>query len=117
MTPAPAVATLNVQTTQGAKPVTPKPDALAHALTGMVNANNTVFNVLIRTLHEHRLLDKDKFRANLLEIAEQLTTPTGVARYDTIQFRNLAALLAGPDLPQGWQPAVIRGGKTDPKDR
>jgi hypothetical protein len=97
--------------------VSRQPDALAHALTGMVNANNTVFNVLLRTLHEHRLLDKDKFRTNLLELAEQLTTPAGGPRYDTIQFRNLAALLADPDLPQGWRPAVIQGEKTDPKDR
>ena len=96
--------------------MSPQPDALADALTGMVNANNTVFNVLIRTLHQHRLLDKDKFRANLLEVAEQLTTPAGAPRYDTVQFRNLAALLADPDLPQGWQPVVIQGGKSDPKD-
>jgi hypothetical protein len=27
----------------------------------------------------------------------------------TIQFRNLAALLADPNLPQGWQPVVIQG--------
>ena len=45
-----------------------QPDVLAIALAGAMNANNTLFNVVIRALHEHGMLDKDKFRKILFGV-------------------------------------------------
>jgi hypothetical protein len=35
---------------------------IANAIAGFANATNTLFDVLIRTLDQHRMIDKQRFR-------------------------------------------------------
>jgi hypothetical protein len=87
---------------------------------GLTNGSNTMFNVLIRTLHEHRLINKDLVSQTLLDVVREIkATPSripGIRRYDLEQFENLAKLLADPEPEPRWRPVVIQGGKDDPRD-
>jgi hypothetical protein len=72
-------------------------------IAGIMNANNTLFNMLIRVLHDQGVLDKAKVREGLLGLVRECQQPQGVPRYDVLQFENLALLLAD-DAP------VVRAG-------
>jgi hypothetical protein len=87
---------------------------IANAIAGFANATNTLFDVLIRTLDQHRMIDKEHFCQTLLDITKE--TKLGhqsLPRYDLLQFSNLATLLANPEPEPRWRPVVIQGGRSD----
>jgi hypothetical protein len=74
----------------------------------LINASNTIFNVIIRRLHEHHLIDKDVIREILTALAGE-PRPMG---YDRLQFQKLAEMLSNRDDIPGphWTPVVVQGG-------
>jgi hypothetical protein len=74
----------------------------------LINANNIIFNVIIRRLHENRLIDKDIMRAILLALADE-PRPSEPLRYDLVQFQRLAEMLSNSDPGPRWSPVVIQG--------
>ena len=87
-------------------------------LVGLMSANNTLFNLLIRALHDHGIVDKDELRQSLLDSvrgSREKPKMSEMRRYDWVQYEQLADLLAKKDLEPPWRPTVIQGGKPDPK--
>jgi hypothetical protein len=75
----------------------------------LINANNIIFNVIIRRLHVNGLIDKDIMRTILLALAGE-PRPSEPLRYDIVQFRKLAQMLSDSDPGPRWSPVIIQGG-------
>jgi len=67
-------------------------------IAGLTNANNILFNLLIRALDSHKIINRELLRDQLFEVVRECKPVPGLARYDMAQFQSLAKLLSDPDL-------------------
>jgi hypothetical protein len=81
---------------------------------GLTNANNLLFNLLIRILDSRGMVSRDLLRQKLLDLIREAQPIPDRKRYDIIQLEHLADLLSDVELEPRWRPIVIQGGKSDP---